>query len=422
MKLIYCLMILLWPFVSTGQTYKTLNIGDKMPDITLAPIINYPVSKTNFSHLKDKLVLFDFMTTGCASCIAALPRFDSLQKAYSEQLQIFLVIPESIARVQSFLKRKNIVNLHLSAIARDTILSKLFPHTYISHDVLVQNGKVISITYPEYIVAKNIQAVLNGKNISFPVKRDITAFQYKKALLHLNENIIPDFSYPASTAYSAVTSYLDHVPLRYTTIRDTAKNMVRISMINVPIVNLYMRVLSDKKLAPTFILLKVADTNRFQYNENDGYYQEWLRKNTYCYEGSFPMNFPDSLIKKKICNDLDFYLGLHAKMIKRNSPCWVISKSSEGAPVHKNNFSKNFDPSHNASVNDILFFLNKNFGSTPAIDETGNGEIKIQGLEWSQCTNIPILNKKLREYGLEINLANRTINMLQIMENNQTNF
>jgi thiol-disulfide isomerase/thioredoxin len=413
-------MIILWPCLSKGQSAQILKIGSDMPDITLSPILNYSPSKISFSKLGNKLVLFDFMTTGCASCIAALPRFDSLQKAFNHQLQIFLVIPQPKEKVNAFLKRPNIKNLHLAAISEDTILSQLFPHYYISHDVLIKNGKVISITYPEYINVKNIKDILDGKNINLPVKRDITRFQYNKPLLHLNENIIPDFSYPVSTAYNAVTSYMDNVPFRYTKVRDTSKNIVRISMINIPILDLYMRIFGEK-LAPAFILLKVSDSNRYEYRETEDNYHEWLTKNTYCYEGSFPMNFSDSDIKKKIISDLDFYLGLQGKMIKRNIACWVICKSSDEPPFQKKYVPKNFDPSNNASVNDILFFMNKNFNSIPVIDETGNGELKIQGLQWSECTNIPFLKKKLKEYGLEINLMNRSVDMLQIKENIENN-
>jgi thiol-disulfide isomerase/thioredoxin len=420
MKLFYCLLIILWPFISTGQTYKTLHTGDKMPDITLAPILNYPASKANFSDFKNKLVLFDFMTTGCASCIAALPRFDSLQKAYSGQLQIILVIPESVARVQSFLKRKNIVNLHLTAIAGDTILSQLFPHTYISHDVLVKNGKVISITYPEYIISKNLETILEGKNISLPVKRDITAFQYKEPLLHLNENIIPDFSYPAAIGYSAVSSYLDNVPWRYTLIRDTSNHTLRISFINVPVPDLYIHTLYGDQLRPAFILLDVSDTTRFAYNMGSELSQEWIRKNTYCYEGSFPLDYPASLIKRKISNDLDFYFQLYGRMEKKDLLCWVIRRdSSIQSESLTNKASENIQ---GKSIESVVFDLNGSYGTKPVIDESGCGEIKLSGLSTEEYKNIPMLRKKLQEYGLKITAENRTIDMLVITQNNQHNF
>ena len=414
MKLIYCLMILLWPFANMAQTNTPLAIGDKMPDITLSPLLNYPASKSNFSEFKNKLVVFDFMTTGCASCIEALPRFDSLQKAYSDQIQIILVIPESETRVQAFLKRKNIAFLNLPVIAGDTSLAQLFPHTYISHDVLIKNEKVIAITYPEYVVAENIQRILEGKNILMPVKRDITAFQYDQPLLQLNQSIIPDFSFPANSSYSTVTSYLENVPERFTAIRDTTKNILRISMINVPILDLYIRTLYGTQLRSAFISLDIADTDRYTYKEGTGYYHEWLKQNTYCYEGSFPLNYSDSAIKKKISSDLDFYLQLHGEMVKRDVSCWVITKDSSLSSIHKN--TKERLP-NTVSLDDILFYNNNDYGDIPTLNESGISELWIQGLQKNQYTNIPVLREKLREYGLEITRRNRLIDMLVITEN-----
>jgi thiol-disulfide isomerase/thioredoxin len=415
-------MIILWPFMSMGQSNKPLNIGDNMPDITLAPILNYSASKTNFSHFKNKLVLFDFMTTGCVSCIAALPRFDSLQKQFGKQLQIILVIPESEARVQSFLKRKNIANLNLVAIPGDTILSQLFQHTFISHDVLIKNGKVISITYPEYIVAKNIETILEGKNISLPVKRDITDFQYKEPLLHLNENIIPDLSYPLTTSYSAVTSYLDNVPWRYTTTRDTSNNTLRVSIINVPIIDLYIRTLYGDQLRPAFILLNVSDTNRYAYKMGSELSQEWIRNNTYCYEGSFPLNYPTSAIKRKIGNDLDFYFQLHGRMEEKDLLCWIITRDSSLQLVSLDKIKASENAQGGKSIESVAFDLNGRYGSTPVIDESGFGEIKLHGLSKDEYSNIPVLRKKLKEYGLKITAENRTVDVLVISQNNQYNF
>jgi len=415
-------MIILWPFLSREQSYKTLDIGDDIPDITLAPILNYSHSKTSFSHFKNKLVLFDFMTTGCVSCIAALPRFDSLQKQYCKQLQIILVIPESEARVQSFLKRKNIANLNLIAIAGDTILSQLFPHTFISHDVLIKNGKVISITYPEYIVAKNIETILEGKNISLPVKRDITEFQYQEPLLHLDENIIPDLSYPLTKGYSAVTSYLDNVPWRYTATRDTSNNMLRISIINVPIIDLYIKTLYGDQLRPAFILLNVSDTSRYAYKMGYELSHEWIRKNTYCYEGSFPLNYSATAIKRKIGNDLDFYFQLHGRMEKKDLLCWVIARDSSLQLASLDKIKASENAQGGKSIESVVFDLNGSYGTTPVIDESGLGEIKLHGLSEDEYSNIPMLRKKLKEYGLKITAENRTIDVLVIIQNNQYNF
>jgi thiol-disulfide isomerase/thioredoxin len=419
MKLIYCLMIFFCPLVSRAQTTQVLNVGDEIPDISLSPIVNYAVSETCLSAFKGKLLLLDFMTTGCVSCIEALPRFDSLQKKYKAGLKIFLVTPESENRVKSFLKRKNISSLNLSIISGDTTLSKIFPHTYISHDVLIKNRRVVAITYPEYIIDKNVAAVIENEPVNFPVKRDLTTFQYGKDLLHPNEKIIPDLSYPSNVWYSSVTGYLDNVPESYKTYKDSVKNTLHISMINVPVIDLYKRVLYGRRLAPAFIQLKVANISDYSYNPKNGYYHDWLEKNAYCYDARFPLTATDSVIKNKMAADLDFFLGLHGRVINKEGWCWVITNSKNASTVAQKNVTDSafLEPSHNASLDDIIYFMNKDFGNTPAIDLTGEGERRLPGLNWSDCTNIPVLKKKLRENGYSITHTQRMLTILEIREN-----
>jgi thiol-disulfide isomerase/thioredoxin len=422
MKYIIGLAAMLLPILSGAQSppVKALSVGDTVRDISLSPIINYPIASVNLLQFKNKLVLLDFMTSGCISCLEALPRLDSLQQKYKDQLQIFLITPESIKRVHSFLNRKYMANISLPVIADDTTLSQIFPHTFISHDVLIKNQQVVAITFPEYIVDKNINSVLSNQKVNFPVKKDITLFQYGEPILHLNEKVIPDLSYPASVFYSGVTGYLNNVPAKYSVVKDSAENIFRISMINFPVIQLYLRTFSLVRLAPAFIIIN-GNKSRFAYDKEDGFYNQWLAQNTYCYEGAFPLNMPDSIIKIKIRNDLDFYLGLRVKMVKKNVVCWVIQKLPGGI-IENNDLIDNGDPASNASVDDIIYLLNKKFGNTPVLDESGENERKMAGLKWDQCTDITFLKKTLPRYGLQIHLMTRSVDLLQIEEAPTTNF
>jgi hypothetical protein len=209
---------------------------------------------------------------------------------------------------------------------------------------------------------------------------------------------------------------MDNVPERFTTIRDTAKNIIRISMINVPVIDLYKRSLYGSGLRPAFIILEVADTQRYIFRQKYGYHQGWLAHNTYCYDGSFPLNYSASEIKKKISSDLDFYLQLHGRIERRNIDCWVITKDSYEPKLIKSS-SANPSVSKAVTLSDIVFYLNAHFGDTPAIIETGSPELKIEGLSKDEYTDIPFLSKKLKENGLKISKSNRLIEVLVITEN-----
>ena len=426
MKVIYCVIIMICPVVNMGQKapLKPLATGDPFPAIVRVQAANYTAPEINLAAYKDQLVLLDFMTTGCISCIAALPRFDSLQKEFAGRLQIVLVTPEKKGQVASFLKRKNIAGLPFPVVWGDTLLQQLFPHTFIPHDVLIRNGKIISITYPEYIVAANIKAILAGRDMKLPVKRDITDFSYTEPLLHLNENTIPDFSYPANSVYSTVTSYMDDVPERFTTVEDTVRHIRRISMINVPVVDLYKRALYGPVLEPAFIELDVINKSRYEYCRGVHYTKEWLRDNCYCYEGSFPLSFTMDDTREKIKADLDFYLQLHGSVVNKMVPCFVLQRDTtvSNAAVTGTAVTAANETKEAMTVETMLHLLNSKYGAIPALDETGNKNLRLNHVSKAICQDIPALQQMLQQYGLSLKPTHRLLTILVITENRQNNF
>ena len=133
-------------------------------------------------------------------CIKGLPALDSLQKKYSGNTQIVLVTNESAEKVKPFLNRHK--EIKFPVIYSDSILSMLFPYTFIPHDVWINKGIVKAITYPEYVNEKNINVVLDNQEIGWPVKFDMAEFDYNRPLIHVNEQNVPAGSYPPQMYYS----------------------------------------------------------------------------------------------------------------------------------------------------------------------------------------------------------------------------
>ena len=185
MKLIYCLMILLWPFMSTSQSVKPLRIGDTVPDITLTNVYNYPASRIHLCDLKGKLVILDFWATWCGSCIHGFPKMDSLQKKFSNKLQIILVNNNggngNEEKVKDFFRKIELKEkggfMLPSTTTQNRLLLQLFPHTFIPHYVWIGPGEnVIAITSSNEVTAENIEAVINRRCITLPVKVDSLNF------------------------------------------------------------------------------------------------------------------------------------------------------------------------------------------------------------------------------------------------------
>jgi thiol-disulfide isomerase/thioredoxin len=224
MKLIYCLMIFLWPFVSTEQTVKTgirnpifaflstnffirklrfmkyiialvamllpmlsgaqsltvkaFHIGDTVPDITINNIINYKTTSAKLSDFKGKLVILDFWASWCTTCLNEMPKSDSLQKRFKDRIQIILVNPK-LSRDSSFqvnrslqrIKQKTGISISLPIVLYDTILYNHFPFNYLPNLVWIgPYGTVKAITGKEGLIYKNIDEILEGKQPGLKLK------------------------------------------------------------------------------------------------------------------------------------------------------------------------------------------------------------------------------------------------------------
>src|SRR5690606_35227639 len=103
------------------------------------------------SDFKGKLIILDFWSVGCPSCIAAFPKMEALQNEFPDDVKIFLVNREARSRLdqgdRSFLNRINMPNLSALGPEAYSALSYFFPHRTIPHHVWINgSGKVIAIT------------------------------------------------------------------------------------------------------------------------------------------------------------------------------------------------------------------------------------------------------------------------------------
>ncbi|MBA3675726.1 MAG: redoxin domain-containing protein, partial [Chitinophagaceae bacterium] len=202
MKSIYKIIVLIFLSNNAISQIRTLKINSVVPNVKITSLLNYPTSTANYSQFKNKLIILDFFTTGCRSCIEAIPNFSILQKKYDSQIQIFLVTYQSAENVKKFLLNHKTI---LPIISEDTIFSKLFPHVFIPHEVWIKNGIVKAMTSAEYVKDENIQALLKGEKITWKVKTDINDFDYDKSLLTINTESIPEQSLPSVVFYSSLT-------------------------------------------------------------------------------------------------------------------------------------------------------------------------------------------------------------------------
>jgi thiol-disulfide isomerase/thioredoxin len=155
---------------SAQNKYKSLHIGDQMPDIVLHNMVNYPGGKARFSDFKGKLVILDFWNMGCSPCISAFPKMQKMQKEFEGKIQILLVnVIDKPERLKNAGFPKNtsspiIPKIELPFVLHCKELEALFPHAAEPYHVWVDGqGKIVSTTTANGTSPQHISDFLAGK-------------------------------------------------------------------------------------------------------------------------------------------------------------------------------------------------------------------------------------------------------------------
>lgn len=443
---------------------KGIKVGEKMPDLLLGEVINNYTGKTRFSDFKGKLVILDFWTSWCGSCIDEFPHIEKLQKQFGDSIQIFLV--NSYETQQEIEKRvsKRIKFPNVPSIVNAKELKDIFPAFYAGLHVWIDKDGIVRVKGSSLNTnSEKIRQILAGKPITYLIEgstynasRDHSSF-YK--LIENNLLEPPTFGgafYPFSEKYAVGGGIAENVT-------DTNTQVVRSSYINVDPVMLYDRALKDElgrrwedkkiisslEISPwiNFYLLYVNDTLRYtQIAPTDKEITDIVWRNgNYCYEQLLPSNISEKERKEYMLDDLNKYFGYlygieKVQINKINIPCYVLVRTSQQDKLK----SKTKEPSdkeiitrgkkmrqfsnvplHDA-INSTLVelavrrsnYLTKDKTSLYFIlDETGyEAPVDIQLPSWEQIINIADLKAALKPYDLDIILQNRELDMIVIKE------
>jgi thiol-disulfide isomerase/thioredoxin len=283
-----------------------LTIGDTLPGITIENVYNYPVSKIQLSQLNNKLVILDFWSRYCASCIAAFPKLDSIQKEFNQQVQV-ITISDFTNKEELFKtpgKYKPTKNTRLPVSLFNEELAAYFPHEMVSHIVWINKGRIAAITGGDYVTREHIQELLSTTTVDWPVKKDVPDFDYRQPMLTLKQSGIPS---PAFLYYSALTAHLDGIAPPNGIFTDSIHNIISAGYYNRSLLSLCKIALGNPPAGT--ILFDTTDISMYQWNRK-GYYSEWARSHTYCYSIQLPLDSAPADIQKIIEADLLRWLGI----------------------------------------------------------------------------------------------------------------
>lgn len=189
-KMILFMILLLGNEVSWGQLakeistqerldLKPLKAGDPMPDeIWETNLVMHDLkggSKTvPFKDLKGKVILFDFWSTTCSSCIQGFPKMEQLQKKYGKDLAIILVnskrnrdTPKRLKAVFDNYKKIYNYEMSLPSLLDDTMFTNLFPHHSIpTHAWVDREGRLLIVDKGNDNLEKRVKSLIAGQQVN----------------------------------------------------------------------------------------------------------------------------------------------------------------------------------------------------------------------------------------------------------------
>ncbi|RYY49957.1 MAG: TlpA family protein disulfide reductase [Chitinophagaceae bacterium] len=198
MKVIFCITILLCPYLTNAQ--QSLAIGDQLPQhamITLqAAISQQKQSPATTTQSRPGLYLLDFWATWCGVCRKNMPHLAALQSKYGADLQPVLINPavtgDNAQQVHAFFKKFYAANPsapRLASIAQDSLFAKLFPFQAFPHYAWISAaGKVLAITGSEEVTPSNIDKALKGEPLPLANRAAIKPVEAGMSIFFDQEN------------------------------------------------------------------------------------------------------------------------------------------------------------------------------------------------------------------------------------------
>ncbi len=379
---------------------SALHVGSYCPNVRVHFLNN--ATPVNLLQCKGKIVVLDFFSHICGACIAGLPKLNALQQTAGDKLQIILVSTDPANELQQFFKTNKIAAANrLPIVAGDKILSALFPHVLVPHDVWIDDaGLVRAITEASLVTQSNVTAMLADKNFTLPLKEDLLDFDASKPLLTDGNGGSSDKIIFRST----LCGYINGIESK--TAIYTGNHFKRYLCLNQPLKGLYQEALGG--IDANHIVLEMRDsTNFIAHNTPE------LQQHLYCYELIAPESTSLTDMHTCLVQDVERIFNIKGSFVKQAMPVFalVITDSSKIplATTEEDSFIQ-FDNGDSVKIirhQPLSVMINEmNDASTSsriiftdATNFTRAADIK---LILHDISNISAINQQLSQYGLAL--------------------
>ncbi|TYR37481.1 redoxin family protein [Sphingobacterium phlebotomi] len=154
-----------------------LEVGDTIPlelwNASLQ-VIGYPEERKTITlnDYKDKkFIVLDFWSTWCGTCIFTLPKtFETLSK-FSDQIALIPITNQTKDIIAPFVLKNKYVSAipNFYSVINNQYYMDVFKIKWMPRVVIINNeGVVIAITKPAFIVEESIKDLLDNRFVEFP--------------------------------------------------------------------------------------------------------------------------------------------------------------------------------------------------------------------------------------------------------------
>lgn len=420
------LVVCLIPLGSYAQTVKVLHIGDTMQPVTFSNIFNQPKTALLPKDYKGKLVIIDFWSHWCGSCIEAFPKMEKLQKEFGDKIKILLVTPDKKEEVVKIFRRFKMPDLTI--LYGDTLLSSMFPHITVPHHVWINpDGIIQCITDGYNATPKNISKVLEGSKLSLPVKVELEDIDRDADLWKEGNGRFQQYITNYSFIMSKINENWDH---GFGFVKDTVNKTCGFKFVNAGLLELYKVAFSG---AVNYMTGDFYQNNRVQFStdkinnffaypaESDSI-PAWEERNLICYESKWN-TLNDSLAYQYLRDDANRFFPFSVHVETKEISCYILRLAQgfkESAATNKEGRFVYTDTVFNLTrrpIVNLVESLNSHelFRTMPVIDETNfsaNADIYLK----NAFTDIATLKKQLLLNGLLLEEGRRKVRMLVVSD------
>jgi len=447
---IYLVGFLFYINVAFGQEINgvgALKLGDTVPNLPLTIRVGDSVLHKHLADFRGSVVILDFWSTHCSTCIYGIPLLWKLQREFGKKIEIIMVTSDTQEKINelwanlcghfNFYDSLIFSSRHLFMITQDTALNRLFEHRAIPvHAWIDRDGIFRDISYVNTTTEGNIDSFLKGnitRLASVSVKQhDFNPFSIFKMGNYSSCDDGEDYScFMGHLEYGmgeGGSSDVDSYGNRGIALYEINKSILELYKIA------YKNNLKVEMDDVSRVVVSIKDPHRI-YNYlswDDPRLFEWLDSNTFCYSIKSKKEETDS-VYDFMREDLDRHFHLKSYFDEKTISCMVLKRIGPLTMIKASGEKTN--RSWSVKRDGKIFVLRNQSWDffSGQIQEVVNAkdaflpffdEVKFEGnvdmdLPWNdRVEDVPIdkLRKALNIMGLDLVRESRTLKVLCIVD------